>query len=96
VIGKDGSVFYRNIPQGLHDALTAARDAEEEESHAAAPCEVSLGISGSYFIRLLDGSVDYNLPKFAADVFEKLESQGLLIRNVSLHVDTADCLIRFQ
>jgi hypothetical protein len=65
------------------------------ESHAA-PCEVSLGMSGSYFIRFLDGSVDYNLPNFAADVFEKLESQGLQIRNVPLHVDTVDCLMRFQ
>eukprot|EP00984_Skeletonema_dohrnii_P038296 scaffold41360_cov89-Skeletonema_dohrnii-CCMP3373.AAC.1 len=92
VIAKDGSVFYRNIPQGLHDTLTA-RDAEE--SHAA-PCEVSLGVSGSYFIRFLDDSVDYNLPIFAADEFEKFESQGLLIRNVSLHVDTADCIMRFQ
>ncbi|KAL7492222.1 hypothetical protein ACHAWT_001393 [Skeletonema menzelii] len=92
VIGKDGSVFYRNIPQGLHDTLTAR---DMEETHAA-PCEVSLGVSGSYFMRFLDGSVDYNLPKFAADVFEKLESQGLLIRNVSLHVDTVDCLMRFQ
>jgi len=92
VIGKNGSVFYRNIPQGLHDALTARNAAE---SHAA-PCEVSLGMSASYFIRFLDGSVDYNLPKFAADVFDKLELQGAIIRNVSLHVDTADCLIRFQ
>jgi len=92
VIAKDGAVFYRNIPQGLHDTLTA-RDAEE--SHAA-PCEVSLGVSGSYFIRFLDGSVDYNLPIFAADAFEKLESQGLLIRHVSLHVDTPDCIMRFQ
>eukprot|EP00985_Skeletonema_marinoi_P026711 scaffold20941_cov143-Skeletonema_marinoi.AAC.10 len=92
VIAKDGSVFYRNIPQGLHDTLTA-RDAEESY---AAPCEVSLGVSGSYFIRFLDGSVDYNLPIFAADAFEKLESQGLLIRHVSLHVDTPDCIMRFQ
>ena len=92
VIGKDGSVYYRNIPEGLHDFLTTRH---AEQSHTA-PCEVSLGISGSYFIRCLDGSLDYNLPKFSTDALEKLETQGSYIRNVSLHVDTADCLIRFQ
>jgi hypothetical protein len=99
VIAKDGSVFYKNIPQGLHDALTLRAEESPVDANnihcAKSPCEVSLGMSGSYFIRFLDGTVDYNLPKFAADVFEKIESQGLL-RNVCLHVDTADCLIRFQ
>jgi hypothetical protein len=94
VIAKDGSVYYKNIPQGLHDALTSR--VSNIDPHVMAPCEVSLGQSGSYFVRFLDGSVDYNLPKYAADVFETFESHGLQIRNVCLHVDTADCIIRFH
>ena len=62
----------------------------------ACPCEVSLGIGGTYFIRFLDGRVDYSLPNFVADVFDKFESDGKLIRNVSLHVETYDCLIRYS
>src|SRR6056300_1150966 len=94
VIAKDGSVYYKNIPQGLHDALTSR--VSNIDPHVMAPCEVSLGQSGSYFVRFLDGSVDYNLPKYAADVFETFESHVLQIRNVCLHVDTADCIIRFH
>ncbi len=61
-----------------------------------APCEVSLGMDGTYFVRLLDGSVDYSLPNFVADVIDKLEADGKKIRNVALHVDTFDCFIRYS
>lgn len=60
------------------------------------PCEVSLGIGGTYFIRFIDGSFDYSLPNFVADVVDKFESDGRLIRNVSLHMETFDCLIRYS
>lgn len=108
VIGKDGSVRWRNVPQGLHDVLIA-RDSgasasttddvttvKNNPSAAAAPCEVSLGVGGTYFVRFLDGRVDYSLPTFAADAFDKLEAEGKLIRNVALHVDTYDCLVRYS
>lgn len=106
VIGKDGSVKWKNVPQGLHDVLTAtqqdntASTTTQENvtstSAAVAPCEISLGIGGTYFIRFLDGRVDYSLPNFVADVFDKFEADGKLIRNVALHVDTYDCLIRYS
>jgi len=105
VIGKDGSVKWRNVPQGLHyvlvnagasatatDGVNTARD----PFAAAAPCEVSLGIGGTYFMRFLDGRVDYSLPNFVADVFDQFEADGKLIRGVALHVDTYDCLIRYS
>lgn len=122
VIGKDGSVAWRNIPQGLHDVLmeryeltrfstpsSAIDDVPNRRSpvrkgsnvgviraEAAAPCEVSLGVAGTYFVRFMDGAVDYSLPSFAADVCEKLEAEGKVIRNVALHSDTHDCLVRFS
>ncbi|KAL7540624.1 hypothetical protein ACHAXR_010260 [Thalassiosira sp. AJA248-18] len=112
VIGKNGLVRWRNVPQGLHDVLitqdarvsatapnttTAADNSVLGRDHtAAAPCEVSLGIGGTYFIRFLDGRVDYSLPNFVADVFDKFEADGKLIRSVALHVDTYDCLIRYS
>jgi hypothetical protein len=55
-----------------------------------------LGIAGTYFVRFLNGRVDYSLPNFVADVFDKFEGDGKLIRNVNLHVDTYDCLIRYS
>jgi len=114
VIGKDGSVKWKNVPQGLHDLLmkhmaTTSNSKEgllsptflsvnpaTPKSTAVCPCEVSLGIGGTYFIRFIDGSFDYSLPNFVADVVDKFESDGRLIRNVSLHIETYDCLIRYS
>ena len=91
IIGKDGEVVWKNIPQGLHDILTL-----RESNSAAAPCEVSLGMDGSYFVRFVDGVIEFLLPSFVADVCERLEAKGNLIRCVPLHVDTYDCLIRYS
>ena len=91
VVSKDGDLVWKNLPQGLHDVLTS-----RETVSAAAPCEVSLGIDGSYFVRFLDGTIDYMLPSFVAEVCERLEAKGLLIRNVSLNADTHDSLIRYS
>ncbi len=57
VLGNDGKVRWKNVPQGLHDALTARDDGTPAVPNvhteydtaavrnlAAAPCEVSLGI----------------------------------------------------
>jgi len=122
VLGKDGSVRWKNVPPGLHDALLAqgagissavvsaadrldpavTNDGFLEHGVAvaaiprAAPCEVSLGARGAYFVRFLDGRVDYSLPNFVADAVDGLEGDGRAIRNVALHVDTYDCLIRYS
>jgi hypothetical protein len=111
VIGKDGSVKWKNVPRRLHDILTqqesnnaatghaSLRITSDENDHAiaaAAPCEISLGMDGTYFVRFLDGTVDYVLPNFAADIFDTLEAHGKHIRNVAMHVDTHDCLIRYS
>jgi hypothetical protein len=92
-IGKNGSVKWRNVPRGLHDFLIALDSMAESP---VSPCEVSLGMDGTYFVRLLDGSIDYSLPNFVAEVIDELEADGKIIRNVSLHVDTSDCLIRYS
>ena len=91
VVSKDGDLVWKNLPQGLHDVLTS-----RDSVSAAAPCEVSLGMDGSYFVRFLDGTIDYMLPSFVAEVCERLEAKGLLIRNVSLNADTHDSLIRYS
>ncbi|KAL7516782.1 hypothetical protein ACHAWX_001764 [Stephanocyclus meneghinianus] len=102
VISKDGDLIWKNIPQGLHDVLMS-REAisthgtgNAAESTPAAPCEVSLGMGGSYFIRFLDGTIEYSLPSFVADVCERLEDKGEVIRNMALSADTYDCLIRYS
>ncbi|KAL7544772.1 hypothetical protein ACHAWF_008137 [Thalassiosira exigua] len=98
VLGKDGGVRWRDVPQGLHDALEARRThgGGSGSSASAAPCEVSLGVGGTYFVRFLDGTVDYSLPNFVADVFDRFEGGGRSIRDVALHVDTYDALIRYS
>jgi hypothetical protein len=114
VIGKNGSVTWRNVPWGLHNFLLALKSAAvapvgktaatKTKTKAVicppsvdpAPCEVSLGMNGTYFVRLLDGSVDYSLPNFVAEVIDKLETDGKQIVNVTLHVDTFDCFVRYS
>jgi hypothetical protein len=96
VISKDGDVIWKNIPQGLHDVLIS-RDAENGNGRqVAAPCEVSLGMGGSWFIRFMDDTIEYSLPTFAADVCDRLEAKGEVIRNVSLNVASYDCLVRYS
>ncbi|KAL7509108.1 hypothetical protein ACHAXN_006143 [Cyclotella atomus] len=90
VISKDGGVVWKNIPQDLHDVMSS-----RDSTSMAAPCDVSLGIGGSYFIRFLDGSVEYSLPSFVADVCERLNAKSQIVCNVSLNVNTYDCLIRY-
>ena len=47
VIAKDGTCKWRNVPDGLHDALTRAN----ESAGALCPCECSFGMGGSWFLR---------------------------------------------
>ena len=92
VVAKDGTCKWRNVPDGLHEALTRAN----ESAGAPCPCEFSLGMGGSYFVRFLDGSIDFALPAFVADVIDELESDGQLIRQVCMHVGTYDVIIRYS
>ena len=67
IVARDGRVAWKNLPARLHENLQG-RVASE-----AAPAEVALGYGDSYFVRFLDGSVDYNLP---AHIVEILEQRG--------------------
>jgi hypothetical protein len=61
----------------------------------SAPAEVSLGPGGSYFIRFLDGTVDYCLPAEIAEVCEDIERRGGEITNITLHPEIShDFVIR--
>lgn len=81
ILSRDGRVAWKNIPTSLH-YLLASRLADE-----AAVEEVSLGSGGSYFVRFLDGTVDYCLPAHMGSVCQKLEQDGASLTGVSLHPD---------
>jgi len=78
VISQDGRAAWKNLPSRLHQTLEGRMASE------AAPAEVSLGYGGSYFVRFLDGTVDYCLPAHIADVIEK---SRLPVTAVYMHPD---------
>lgn len=89
IIGKNGRVAWKNIPTRLHNRL------ENRLSKMAAPSEVSLGPGGSFFIRFLDGTVDYCLPAEIAEVCERIELLGGEITDITLHPEIShDFVIR--
>jgi hypothetical protein len=89
VVARDGCVAWKNLPSSLSQAL------ESRIANKCAPIEVSLGPGGSYFVRFLDGSVDYSLPAKVARVCDRIEKRGGLITNVCLHPDVShDFIIR--
>ena len=63
-------------------------DVDAVRNPSASPCEVSLGIGGKYFIRFLDGGLDYSVPNFVTEAFGRLEADGKLVRDMALHVET--------
>ncbi|KAL3913913.1 MAG: hypothetical protein SGARI_000407, partial [Bacillariaceae sp.] len=75
VIAQDGCVAWKNLPTPLSQAL------ESRIANNCAPVEVSLGPEGSYFVRFLDGSVDFVLPAKVARVCDRIEKRGGLITN---------------
>ena len=87
VIGENGKVAWRNLPSRLHAQLS------KRTEDMAAPCEVSLGEHGSYFIRYLDGENDYCLPAHIADSCEEIVKQGAEITNIALHPESSDAFI---
>jgi len=87
IIGKNGKVAWRNLPCRL-DMLLSKRT-----SSMSAPCEVSLGEHGSYFIRFLDGDIDYCLPAHIAASCQEILNQGADITNIALHPETSEAFV---
>jgi len=87
VLSKEGHVVWRNIPLGLQKTLMSRKSTQ------ATPCEISLGYEGSYFIRFLDGEMDYCLPSFITEVVNRILWQGAEITNVIMNVDAPDAFI---
>ena len=89
ILSYDGRAAWKNLPSRLSNKL------EERLANRAAPVEVSLGPGDSYFVRFLDGSIDYCLPAKVARVCERIEQRGGTITNISLHPDIShDFVIR--
>ncbi len=87
VLTKDGTVAWRNIPLQLEKLL------EDRESGMAAPCEVSLGDAGTFFIRFMNGEINYCLPSFADEICRRIEDVGASISYISLHPEVMDGII---
>jgi len=87
VVGKDGRIAFRNIPSRLQSILL------QRPPHMPSIAEVSLGAAGSYFVRFLDGSIDYTLPCWTADACKTVLGQGSTISSLSLHPDAPNDFI---
>jgi len=83
ILSHDGNAAWKNLPSRLSTLL------EQRLANAAAPVEVSLGPGDSYFVRFLDGSIDYSLPSKVARACEQIEERGGKITNVSLHPEVS-------
>ena len=89
ILSHDGKAAWKNLPSRLSTKL------ESRLANSTVPVEVSLGPGDSYFIRFLDGSIDYSLPSKIARVCERIEERGGKITNISLHPDIShDFVIR--
>lgn len=89
ILARDGRAAWKNLPSRLHQKL------ESRLADWPAPAEVTLGSDGSYFVRFLDGTIDYCLPAEVASVCEYIESSGGQITDMMLHPDVSqDFVIR--
>lgn len=89
IVGRDGRVAWKNIPARLHNKL------EFRLADNVTLAEVTLGPEGAYFVRFLDGTVDYCLPAKISSSCESIERDGGKITNVILRVDSSqDFVIR--
>ena len=89
ILSHDGGAVWKNLPSRLSNTL------ESRSPNSAALAEVSLGPGDSYFVRFLDGSIDYSLPSKIARACERIEDRGGKITNVCLHPDIShDFIIR--
>ena len=87
VLSKDGQVIWRNIPPRLQQILLNRKPTQ------AAPCEISLGYEGAYFVRFLDGEINYHLPSFLSLVVNKILLQGAEVTNIIMNVNAPDAFI---
>lgn len=78
-VSRDGRVAFKNLPLRLTHLLNS-RLADEP-----APAEISLGVEGAYFIRFLNGAVDYCFPAHVSDLCKYIQSRGGKITNVLFH-----------
>lgn len=89
ILGRDGRAAWKNLPSRLHHRL------ESRLANWAAPAEVAFGPGDSYFIRFLDGTVDYCLPAEVAQVCDYIERHGGSITDIALHPEIShDFMIR--
>ena len=89
ILARDGRAAWKNLPSRLHQKL------ESRLADWPAPAEVSLGSDDSYFVRFLDGTLDYCLPAEVANVCEFIESNGGQITDMALHPEVSqDFVIR--
>lgn len=86
-ISKNGRLAWRNIPSGLHKIL------KERRSDMAVPCEISIGLEGSYFVKFLDGSCQYCLPIHISQACDKIAEQGGVITNITLNTEDSQSYI---
>ena len=87
VISKEGQISWRNIPPRLHRLL------QQRQKNQAAASEISLGAEGTYFIKFLDGEIDYCLSCFADEMARGILSQGADITNIILNPDVPNAFI---
>lgn len=83
ILGRDGRAAWKNLPSRLHQTL------ESRLANMAAPAEVSLGSGDSYYVRFLDGSMDYCLPSQIASVCEHVQHSGGTVTDVALHPEVS-------
>jgi len=83
ILAKDGRAAWKNVPSRLHQIL------ESRLANAAAPAEVSLGSGESYYVRFLDGTVDYCLPAEIAAVCERIQSHGGTITDIAMNPEVS-------
>ena len=86
-ISKNGRLAWRNIPSGLHRVL------KERKADMAVPCEISLGLEGSYFVKFLDGSCQHCLPVHISQACDRIVEQGGIVTNVTLHTEDSHSYI---
>lgn len=83
ILGRDGRAAWKNLPSRLHQTL------EGRLANSAAPAEVALGAGDSYYVRFLDGTVDYCLPAQVASVCEGIQKRGGTITDMALNPDVS-------
>lgn len=83
ILGRDGRAAWKNLPSRLHQTL------EGRLANSAAPAEVALGAGDSYFVRFLDGTVDYCLPAQVASVCEGIQKSGGTITDMALNPEVS-------